>query len=131
MEVKTMRVMQHAQKKMLREFFGGAPASDLSKRYGYSETKIKKLAAEYKQGKIDIFDNPLKRRINKSIMSHQEEVQLLKEKIAALEDALKMSEIKVEGYEYMLQLYKEETGIDLPKKVAAGQSTTSKKGTRK
>ena len=131
MEVKTMRAVQRAQTQMLREFFSGVPISSLVKRYGYSEKKIKTLAVEYKQGKIDIFDNPLKRRINMSIMSHQEEVQLLKDKIAVLEDALKMSQIKVEGYEIMLDRLKEEYGIDLSKKVVAGQSRNSKKGTRK
>jgi len=131
MEVKTMRAVQRAQTQMLREFFSGVPISSLVKRYGYSEKKIKTLAVEYKQGKIDIFDNPLKRRINMSIMSHKEEVQLLKDKIAVLEDALKMSQIKVEGYEIMLERLKEEYGIDLSKKVVAGQSRNSKKGTRK
>ena len=55
--------MQRAQAKMLREYFSGVPVESLSKRYGYSIVKIKTLATEYKKGKIDIFDNPQKRRI--------------------------------------------------------------------
>ncbi|MCR4825163.1 MAG: hypothetical protein K5849_07410 [Bacteroidales bacterium] len=58
MEAKSYRAMQRAQGKMLREYFSGVPVENLSKRYGYSVVKIKKLATEYKQGKIDIFDNP-------------------------------------------------------------------------
>ena len=84
MEAKSYRAMQRAQGKMLREYFSGVPVENLSKRYGYSVLKIKTLATDYKQGKIDIFDNPQKRRIAMSIMTHQEEVQLLQDKIKAL-----------------------------------------------
>ena len=131
MEAKCYRAMQRAQGKMLREFFSGVPVENLSKRYGYSIVKIKTLATEYKQGKIDIFDNPQKRRIAISIMTHQEEVQLLQDKIKTLEEALKLSSIKAEGFEVMMRILKDEYGIDLSKKVEAEQSRNSKKDTRK
>ena len=131
MESKSYRAMQRAQGKMLREYFSGVPVESLSKRYGYSIVKIKTLATEYKKGKIDIFDNPQKRRIAMSIMTHQEEVQLLQDKIRALEDALKLSNIKAEGFEVMMRILKDEYGIDLSKKVEAEQSKNSRKDTRK
>ena len=131
MEARSYRAMQRAQAKMLREYFSGVPVESLSKRYGYSVVKIKTLATEYKQGKIDIFDNPQKRRIAMSIMTHQEEVQLLQDKIKALEDALKLSNIKAEGFEVMMRILKDEYGIDLSKKVEAEQSKNSRKDTRK
>jgi len=122
---------QRAKAKMLREYFSGMPLKDLSKRYGYSEKKIISLASEYKQGKIDIFDDRDKRKLAMSMMSHEEEVRLLRDKIAALENALKLSNIKAEGYEIMLRILKEEYGIDLSKKVEAGQSANSREDTRK
>ena len=131
MEARSYRAMQRAQAKMLREYFSGVPVESLSKRYGYSIVKIKTLATEYKKGKIDIFDNPQKRRIAMSIMTHQEEVQLLQDKIRALEDALKLSNIKAEGFEVMMRILKDEYGIDLSKKVEAEQSKNSRKDTRK
>lgn len=131
MEARICRAMQRAQAKMLREYFSGVPVESLSKRYGYSIVKIKTLATEYKKGKIDIFDNPQKRRIAMSIMTHQEEVQLLQDKIRALEDALKLSNIKAEGFEVMMRILKDEYGIDLSKKVEAEQSKNSRKDTRK
>lgn len=131
MEYKVYRASQRAKGKMLREYFSGMPVEDLSKRYGYSEKKIISLASEYKQGKIDIFDDRDKRRVAMSMMSHEEEVKLLQDKIKALEDALKLSSIKVEGYEIMLRILKEEYGIDLSKKVVAGQSASSKGDIRK
>lgn len=131
MEARSYRAMQRAQAKMLREYFSGVPMESLSKRYGYSIVKIKTLATEYKKGKIDIFDNPQKRRIAMSIMTHQEEVQLLQDKIRALEDALKLSNIKAEGFEVMMRILKDEYGIDLSKKVEAEQSKNSRKDTRK
>lgn len=62
-------------------------------------------AMQRAQEKIDIFDDPQKRRIATSIITHQEEVQLLQDKIRALEHALKLSNIKAEGYEVMTTLY--------------------------
>lgn len=47
-------------------------------------------AMQRAQEKIDIFDDPQKRRIATSIMTHQEEVQLLQDKIKALERALNL-----------------------------------------
>ena len=131
MSYKVYRTLQRTQGKMLREYFSGMPVEDLSKRYGYSEKKIISLASEYKQGKIDIFDDRDKRRIALSMMSHEEEVRLLQDKIKALENALKLSNIKVEGYEIMMHILKDEYGIDLLKKAEAGQSTNSKGDTRK
>lgn len=131
MEAKCYRAMQRAQGQMLREYFSGVPIENLSKRYGFSAMKIKTLAADYKQGKIDIFDNPQKRKIAISIMTHQEEVQLLQDKIRALENALKLSNIKAEGYEVMMGILKDEYGIDLSKKVEAEQSKNSRSVTRK
>ena len=131
MSYKVYRTLQRTQGKMLREYFSGMPVEDLSKRYGYSEKKIISLASEYKQGKIDIFDDRDKRRIALSMMSHEDEVRLLQDKIKALENALKLSNIKVEGYEIMMHSLKDEYGIDLSKKAEAGQSTNSKGDTRK
>jgi len=131
MKAKCYKALQRAQWKMLREYFSGMPIENLSKRYGYSEKKIKSLAWDYKQGKIDIFDNRDKRKIAMSMMSHQEEIQLLQDKIKALEQALKLSNIKAEGYEVMMEILKDEYGIDLSKKVEAEQSKNSKNGTRK
>lgn len=131
MSYKVYRTLQRTQGKMLREYFSGMPVEDLSKRYGYSEKKIISLASEYKQGEIDIFDDRDKRRIALSMMSHEEEVRLLQDKIKALENALKLSNIKVEGYEIMMHILKDEYGIDLSKKAEAGQSTNSKGDTRK
>ncbi len=122
--------MHRAQLKMLREYFSGVPVESLNRRYGYSIRKIKDLASDYRQGKIDIFDDMNKRKIAMSMMSHQEEVQLLQDKIKALEHALMMSNIKAEGYEIMMDILKREHGIDLSKKVAAEQSMNSKKGKR-
>ena len=131
MEGKFYRAMQRAQIKMLREYFSGVPIESLTKRYGYGGKKIKELASDYKQGKFDIFENPDIRKINLSLMTHKEEVQLLKDKIASLEDALKLANIKAEGCEIMLGILKDEYGIDLSKKVEAEQSRNSKGGIRK
>ena len=47
--------MRRVQGEMLREYFSGVSVESLSRRYGYSVIKIKTMASDYKQGKIDIF----------------------------------------------------------------------------
>ena len=117
--------------KMLREFFSGVPIDNLRARYGCSEKRIRQLAKDYREGKFDIFEVRDQKKIAMSMMTHKEQVDVLQLKIKSLEEALKMAKIKAEGYEYMLELLKEEYGVDLLKKVEAEQSKRSKKDTRK
>jgi len=117
--------------KMLREYFSGVPIERLSRRYGYSEKKIRELASSYKQGKIDIFEVRDQKKIVMSELTHKEEVELLQMKIKSLEHALKMANIKAEGFEYMMGVLKEEYGIDLSKKVEAERLKHSKKSTQR
>jgi len=117
--------------KMLREYFSGVPIERLSRRYGYSEKKIRELASAYKQGKIDIFEVRDQKKIAMSELTHKEEVELLQMKIKSLEHALKMANIKAEGFEYMMGVLKEEYGIDLSKKVEAERLKHSKKSTQR
>ena len=114
--------------KMLREYFSGVPLASLSRRYGYSENKIRELARDYKQGKFDIFEVMDQKKISMSELTHKEEVELLQMKIKSLEEALKMANIKAEGFEYMMNVMKEEYGVDLSKKVEAERLRHSKKG---
>lgn len=130
-ESQRYRLQQKATSKMLREYFSGVPIATLSRRYGYSEKTIREKASAYKQGKIDIFDVMDRKKIAMSEMTHKEEVELLQMKIKSLEDALKMANIKAEGFEYMMGVLKEEYGIDLSKKVEAERLKHSKKDTRK
>ena len=117
--------------KMLREFFSGVPIDNLRARYGCSEKRIRQLAKDYREGKFDIFEVRDQKKIAMSMMTHKEQVDVLQMKIKSLEEALKMAKIKAEGYESMLELLKEEYGVDLLKKVEAEQSKRSKKDTRK
>ncbi len=120
MSTNLYRLRQRLHVEMLRKYFSGVPAESLHRSYGYSVSRIKSLALSYSQGKIDIFDPRDKKRIDMAKMSLQEEVRHLRKKVALLEDALKMARIKSESYEIMLDILKDEYGIDLPKKAVAG-----------
>ena len=130
-ESQRYKLQMKAASRMLREYFSGVPISSLSRRYGYCEKKIRDLASDYKQGKIDIFEIRDHKKIAMSEKTHKEEVELLQLKIKSLEQALKMANIKAEGFEYMMGVLKDEYGIDLSKKVEAERLKHSKKGTRK
>lgn len=130
-ESQRYRLQMRGTSKMLREYFSGVPIERLSRRYGYSEKKIRELASAYKQGKIDIFEVRDQKKIAMSELTHKEEVELLQMKIKSLEHALKMANIKAEGFEYMMGVLKEEYGIDLSKKVEAERLKHSKKSTQR
>ena len=130
-ESQRYRMQMKVTSQLLREYFSGVSIETLRRRYGYSEKKIRELACSYKQGKIDIFEVRDRKKISMSEMTHKEEVDLLQLKIKSLEHALKMANIKAEGFEYMMGVLKEEYGIDLSKKVEAERLKHSKKDTRK
>ena len=130
-ESQRYRMQMKVTSQLLREYFSGVSIETLRRRYGYSEQKIRELASSYKQGKIDIFEVRDRKKIAMSEMTHKEEVELLQMKIKSLEHALKMANIKAEGFEYMMGVLKEEYGIDLSKKVEAERLKHSKKDTRK
>lgn len=130
-ESQRYRLQMKATSQLLREYFSGVSIETLRRRYGYSEKKIRELACSYKQGKIDIFEVRDRKKISMSEMTHKEEVDLLQMKIKSLEHALKMANIKAEGFEYMMGVLKEEYGIDLSKKVEAERLKHSRKDTLK
>ena len=131
MSVISYKRIMRLESAVLREYFSGVPLSSLTRRYGVNGRRIEAMASDYMKGKIDIFDPRDKKAIEMSKLSHKEEVRLLKEKIAILEDALKMANIKAEGADIMMGILKDEYGIDLSKKVDAERSRSSRGGTKK
>jgi len=117
--------------RVLREYYSGVPAETLHRRYGMSLKRIKELSEQYRSGKIDIFDERDKYAIEMSRKDDKERIRELESKVRSLESAVKMSNIKIEGYEYMLSQLKEEEGIDLLKKAGAGRSANSSRATKK
>ena len=120
-------MIREGERRALKAYFSGEPLKQICRRYGYSRVRLLAMAEDYKSGKIDIFGPMDKKKIDKQF----KEVDQLKARVAELEEALKMSKIKAEGYEIMMRIIQEEYGIDLPKKVEAKQSANSKSGTRK
>ena len=127
-------------KEVLRQYFSGSPAWRLSRRYGVSPKAIVRMADEYMQGKIDIFDPVARKSIDmrikktsqvKQIEQLNAELERLRALNADLEKALKMSTIKVEGYEIMLQALEEERGVSVLKKAGAERSRSSRSDTKK
>ena len=121
------KLIREGERRALKAYFSGEPLEQVCRRFGYSRVRLKAMAENYKSGKIDIFGPMDKKKFDKQF----QEVDQLKARVAELEEALKMSKIKAEGYEIMMRIIQEEYGIDLPKKVAAKQSESSKSDTRK
>jgi len=121
------KLIREGERKALKAYFSGEPLDQICRRFGYSRVRLQAMAEDYKSGKIDIFGPMDKKKIDNQL----KEVDLLKARVAELEEALKISKIKAEGYEIMMRLIREEYGIDLPKKVEAKQSASSKSDIRK
>ena len=124
-------LLRHRDAKVLREYYSGVPLSDIRRRYGITESRLKGLSSSYMNGEIDIFDARDKIAIEMARKDDKEKIRQLEDKIRRLEESVKLSRIKIEGYEYMLALLKEEEGIDLLKKAGAGQSGHSGGDTEK
>lgn len=122
-------LLSHMKSRVLREYYSGIPKEDLRRRYGVSPRKLEEWIESYRSGKINIFDERDKHAIEMARKDDKEKIRQLESELRLLRETLKMSQIKVEGYEYMLELLKEEEGIDLLKKAGAGQSAGSGPGT--
>jgi len=121
------KLIREGERRALKAYFSGEPLNQICRRFGCSRARLQAMAEDYKSGKIDIFGPMDKKKID----NHLNEVDQLKARVAELEEALKMSKIKAEGYEIMMRIIQQEYGIDLPKKVEAKQSSSLKSDTRK
>ena len=124
-------LLRRRDAKVLREYYSGVPLSDIRRRYGITESRLKGLSSSYMNGEIDIFDARDKIAVEMARKDDKEKIRQLEDKIRRLEESVKLSRIKIEGYEYMLALLKEEEASDLLKKAGAGQSGHSGSDTEK
>lgn len=69
--------------------------------------------------------------ILKTMSEENDDVQKLKEQIKQLEEQLKISQLKGKAYQIMVDIAKEDYGLDLEKKSGAKQLKDSKKKNRK
>ena len=67
----------------------------------------------------------------KNMSAQKDEVRELKELIKQLEEELNLSRLKGRAYQIMVEIAKEDYGLDLEKKPGAKQSADSKKKNRK
>jgi len=69
--------------------------------------------------------------ILKNMPEENDDIQKLKEQIKQLEEQLKLSQLKGKAYQIMVDIAKEDFGLDLEKKSGAKQLKDSKKKNRK
>lgn len=67
----------------------------------------------------------------KNMSGKKDEIRELKDRIKQLEDELNLSRLKGKAYQIMVDIAKEDYGLDLEKKPGAKQSVDSKKKNRK
>ena len=63
----------------------------------------------------------------KDMTNHTDEVEELKQQIKQLKEDLKFSQLKGKAYQIMVEIAKQDYGLDLEKKPGAKQSKNSKK----
>ena len=120
-----------ARRKIVNMVLSGAMSKEQARKvYGI---KSKSAILEWMR---DIAGLPRKAVVDpipilKNMPEENDDIQKLKEQIKQLEEQLKLSQLKGKAYQIMVDIAKEDYGLDLEKKSGAKQLKDSKKKNRK
>lgn len=98
----------------------------LSVEYGISFDTVRRYVTQYRSEVLRLF---FSNDLSLTRMKKDKDIKSLEKEILRLQEELKLTRIKAEGYEYMLRISGEEYGEDLLKKGVAKQSDISKEDT--
>jgi len=120
------------KQEIIQTFLSGKSNSyDLSIKYGIDQMTVYSIIRRYKQKNTLIFEDQinipvmgLKKKTSAEDLNPQLEHEELKRQLSH-------ARLQLEGYRIMGEILEEEYGIDLLKKVEAGQCHVSKKDTQK
>ncbi|MDH6359290.1 transposase [Parabacteroides sp. PF5-9] len=98
----------------------------LSVEYGISFDTVRRYVTQYRSEVLRLF---FSNDLSLTRMKKDKDIKSLEKEILRLQEELKLTRIKAEGYEYMLRISGEEYGEDLLKKGVAKQWDISKEDT--
>jgi transposase-like protein len=117
--------------RIIQEYISGRKTgTTLESEYGLCRGTVNKIISRYRQKNSDNFAtilHPIMPQTRVKTTDHS----ALQAENARLKRELELAQIKIEGYQIMGDILQEEYGIDLLKKVEAGQCPVLKKDTQK
>jgi hypothetical protein len=120
------------RQEIIQAYLSGISGSyDLSIKYGVSQKSIYAMFKRYKQKNSAIFADTISQPIMPRTKVKTTDHTSLQAGNERLKRQLQQAQLKIEGYQIMGDIMEEEYGIDLLKKVEAGQCHVSKKDTQK
>ena len=130
---KGTNLLRMLREQIIHEYLSGRKTSAmLGREYGICPKTISKMITRYKEKNIsnfsDIIFQPIMPRNTRVKTADQSALQVENEQ---LKQNLQLAQLKIESYQIMGDILEEEYGIDLLKKVEAGQSPVLKKETQK
>lgn len=109
---------------------GGVTMSRLSKNYGVTVNNIKQMVFRYRQN-LSIFDEQKAFSVMQPDGKKCRNYDAVIAENNELKRQLRLAMLKIEGYELMGKILRDEHGIEFSKKSAAKQSAGSMKNTQK
>ena len=120
------------REQIIHEYLSGRKTcAMLGREYGVCPKTINKMVSRYKQRNNSNFTDSIIQPIMPRIRIKTTDSSALQAENAQLKRQLQLAQLKIEGYQIMGDILQEEYGIDLLKKVEAGQCHVLKKDTQK
>ncbi|MDR0264099.1 MAG: hypothetical protein LBJ04_12840, partial [Sphingobacterium sp.] len=117
---------------IIQDYLSGRKTrSMLSKEHGISLLSVSKIVSYYRKKNSATFDGMISQPIMPRTKNKTTDHSALQAENERLKRQLQMAHIKIEGYQIMGDILEKEYGIDLLKKVEAGQCHVLKKDTQK
>jgi len=117
--------------RIIQEYISGRKTgTTLEREYGLCRGTVNKIVSRYKQqNSVNFTDVIIQPIMPRTKIKTTDSSALLAEN-DQLKRQLQLAQLKIEGYQIMGDILEEEYGIDLLKKVEAGQCHVSKKDTQ-
>jgi transposase-like protein len=121
------------KQEIIQAYLSGISGSyDLSIKHGVSQKSIYAILKRYKQkNSVTFADDTISQPIMPRTKVKTTDHSTLQAENERLKRQLQQAQLKIEGYQIMGDILEKEYGIDLLKKVEAGQCRVSKKDTQK
>jgi transposase-like protein len=129
---KLLHLPRMIRDQIIQEYLSGRKTGAmLGREHGICRTTVYKMASCYQQKNSATFDGKISQPIMPRTKNKTTDHSALQAENERLKRHLQLAQIKIEGYQIMGDILQEEYGIDLLKKVEAGQCRVSKKDTQK
>ena len=125
-------VPRMVREQIIQEYLSGRKTRAMfGREHGICPKSVNKMVSRYQQKNSATFDGKISQPIMPRTKIKTTDHSALQAENERLKRQLHMAQLKIEGYQIMGDILEEEYGVDLLKKVEAGQCRVLKKDTQK